>query len=337
MKNDPIVLSIVIVNWNAADALPKCIGSIAANTSNIPHEIIIVDNASADGSLDIIANMYPSVVLINNTRNDGFARANNQGFMVSKGEFILLLNPDTVLHDGAIARMISALNSHKDIGIIGPRVLDDDNTVSVYSKRKFPSISQEIADIFLLTKIMRGVRSVLMKISPKFKKEYERYFNKSEDVDRLQGCCMLMKRLTYKQLNGFDESVPMYLDDIDICFRAKKVGLRIYYYAEASIGHLCGHSTKKAKNYKMYNILNLYAHMFYYKKHFGFIKVMQFKLVIGLSIPYLIALDLFTIPFFAFSACKLKERFWILRKHISYFKLLFDDVSRILNLEYIGG
>ncbi len=183
--------------------------------------------------------------------------------------------------------------------------------------------------IFLLTKISETIKLLLSKFNAKIKNKINAYYSRSEECECLQGCCMLFRRDNFEKLNGFDESVPMYLDDIDICYRNRKRGLRNYYLAESEIVHIGQHSTRKSKHYKYYDVLAIESHLFYYKKHFGKKAVRLYKLLLILSVPYLLILDLISLPFFIFKR-KLNDRFWVFKKHVKYIEVIVFNHIRLI-------
>jgi GT2 family glycosyltransferase len=310
-------LSIIIVNWNGLGAIEDCLNSIYTNI-RISFEVIVIDNNSSDESVRIIREKFPQVKLLQEIRNTGFSRANNKGFSISSGEYILILNPDTVVLKDGVDRMIEFLSDHEEIGILGPKMFEKNGSVSSLAKRKLPNIPEDVEFLFLINRIKKKIRSVL-KIS-----DYNVYFDKSEECECLTGTCMLFRRSDFERLGGFDESVPMYLDDDDICYRNRSNGLKNFYFAEAAILHLHQYSTKKARNYKLYDVLGIQARLFYYKKHFGPKKALLFKILILLSIPYLLSLDFFTAPAFLYHNKK-AELGWIIKKHLKYFEIVFSD------------
>jgi GT2 family glycosyltransferase len=251
-------------------------------------------------------------------RNLGFSRANNKGFLKSTGDYILILNPDTIVIDNSIDRMIEFMSDNEEIGILGPKILEKNGNVSLLTKRKFPHIAEEMKNLFLINRIKKWIKNVL-KLSNNLE-----YFEKTGECECLSGSCMLFRRNVFKRLNGFDESIPMYLDDNDICYRNSLTGLKNYYFAEAKILHLHQYSTKKANNYKLFDILGMQAHMFYYQKHFGLKKVLLYKIIILLSVPYLLFLDFLSAPAFLFLNRK-SELGWVIRKHFKYVEIVFSN------------
>ncbi len=325
---DEIELSIIIVNWNGQAVLQGCLESIY-RTVRVPFEIIIVDNNSQDKSVSLIESKYPLVYLIKSKENLGFAKGNNIGFKNSRGSHILLLNPDTILLEDTLHLMLNFLKAHPDVGVVGPKAFNKDRTRWFDSRRRSPNIPQAFAELFLFKKLSNWLRIKLIKY-PSFRKRINRYYDTSGESEALEGGCFLVRRATYEKLNGFDEGVPMYLDDIDFFYRARKLGLKNYYLSQANMIHFGGHCTKQSKASKMYDILSLRAKLFFFKKHFGIGYVLLYKFLILVSIPYLLLLDLLSLPFFLPSK-GLAERGMVIKKHLKYFNLVIFNRIDVFN------
>lgn len=310
-------LSIIVVNWNAKDALRKCLKSIY-NTVNIPPEIIIIDNNSSDESASMIKTEFPNVLLLKQKKNLGFSKASNIGFKFSKGKYILFLNPDVILLKDSVNKMVKFLDIHPQAGIIGPKILREDGTIDFYQKRRFPTNFHHFLEIFLIKKLIDWSKKKLLA------KKKKPCYKKTGKCESLVGCCMLMKRETFTLMEGFDEQVPMYLDDIDICFRCREKGLDNFYLEEAKIIHIGQHSTKKARNYKMYDVLNIQAHKVFYRKHYSRMTVLLYSFIILLAIPYLLILDIISFPYFVFLG-RFNERLWVIKKHLRYIEVVLSD------------
>ena len=314
-----IELSVIIVNWNSADALRKCLAS-AYDTIDIPLEIIVIDNNSSDDSVVMIKREFPKAILITQSSNTGFSKANNEGFRASHGAYILVLNPDTVLLKGTVSRMIDFLKARADIGILGPKILKKDKMPDLTCKRKLPRISREFFTIFLLEKMLNKLKTEI----PYSRKAFYRYYEKSEECESLSGSCILFKREIFKRLGGFDESVPMYLDDIDICYRSRKMGLTNFYLANAEIMHIGKYSTNMVDYNKIYDVLARQAHLFYYRKHYGKVVEFVYRAILALSVPYLLILDTLCAPYFVLKGSA-GDFAWIVRKHFKYLKVAFSE------------
>jgi len=233
-----MVLSIIIVSWNVRDYLADCIESILENCRLLQYEIIVVDNASTDGTVDFIKNKYPRLVLIPNDTNKGFGYANNQGISRAKGRYLLFLNPDTIMKPNAVEKMLTFLEQNKDVGAIGPMLLNKDLTIQ-YSVRTFPTF--------------RGAlyRHTILRYFGLFKNHHEKWRMKDfkcdrlSDVDQLMGAAILTKKDLVLKVGGFDERFFMYYEEVDFCYRIKKAGYRIVFFPDVSIIHLGGKSARQ--------------------------------------------------------------------------------------------
>ncbi|MDD5772642.1 MAG: glycosyltransferase family 2 protein [bacterium] len=230
-------LTISIVNWNTKELLKNCLESIFQNYSGNDYEVIVVDNNSNDGSIEMLEKCFPRVKKIKNEYNAGFGKANNQAMAVCEGEYILILNPDIVIKKGSLEKMLDFLEKNESAGAAGAKLLNPDGTVQMKGfYRKFPSLMQ-----ILLFK------SVLYKIFRHFEGISSRYFeyqdiNNLHEVDQIPGACILVKREVYKKIGGFDEEYFIWYEDVDWCYRMKKAGWKLYYLPEAEITHYGGQS-----------------------------------------------------------------------------------------------
>ena len=234
-------LSVVIVNWNVQDLLRYCLASLSSvppTAPNLQTEIIVIDNASTDGSVEMIRAEFPHATLIANTENHGFAAANNQGIAAAKGRYVLLLNPDTeALGDGLVA-LVRFMDDQPDIGLVGPQLLYPDRHVQS-SRRRFPTL----ATLFLESTWLEPLapRSLL-----------RRYYvldqpdDAIQDVDWVVGAALLARRETIDQVGGLDEGFFMYSEELDWCRRIKAAGWRVAYSPAAQIIHHVGKSSDQA-------------------------------------------------------------------------------------------
>ncbi len=233
-------VSIIIVNYNVRYFLEVCLHSVYRALDNINGEVIVVDNNSVDDSCDMVRKQFPQTVLIENTANTGFSRANNQGFAVAKGEYILFLNPDTVVPEDFFGKMLDYMDRHPEAGGIGPRLIDGKGQYAPDSKKSFPTLS---VAIFKATGINK-----LFPRSPLFNKYYAPQIGEWETaaVEVLSGCCMMMRREAILAAGGaFDEDFFMYFEDGDLCYRIRKAGFSNIYFPEVTVIHYKGESTRK--------------------------------------------------------------------------------------------
>jgi GT2 family glycosyltransferase len=315
-------LSIIIVNWNAGGLICDCLKSVY-DTVKMPFEVIVVDNNSSDGSAELIAGKFPAVILIKQNINMGFPKANNMGFTCSSGDFLLFLNPDTVLLGDAVDAMVGFLETRPDVGILGPKIVDKNNNVSTATKAKLPSIPQDFLNLFLIQRMLGRVSGYVAARYPSLVKNRHAYHDLGGDCEFLSGCCLLMRREFFETLGGFDEILPMYMDDIDLCCRSLKSGKTNVYFPKAVIMHVGQATVKKADNYKLHGVLGLQSELFYYRKHFGARRVLSYKLIVMFNMPYRLLLDIITLPYFLLLG-RFKERAWVIKNHLMYFDLLVD-------------
>ncbi len=245
---EPLDLSIIIVNWNACDLLAQCLQSIYDTVSNLDFEVIVVDNASTDGSQAMIRQQFPRVRLIENDRNVGFARANNQALTVSRGRYFLLLNSDTIVLSPALEKMAQFADAHSEAGIIGCKLLNGDGSLQK-SWASFPTFWSE-----LLGRNFRARRQV----------EGEPFVY---EVDWVGGACLLVRPAAINEVGLLDESFFMYSEETDWCFRMKQHGWRVYYLASAGIVHLGGGSASRTSASQL---VRLYENKIrFFHKHYG--------------------------------------------------------------------
>jgi N-acetylglucosaminyl-diphospho-decaprenol L-rhamnosyltransferase len=259
-----MILSVVIVSYNVKFFLEQCLSSLKKaidGSSILSHhaEVFIVDNASADGSLDFLVTLYPEFRFIENDRNIGFAKANNKALSQCSGEFILFLNPDTILAEDSLDTCLSFLRSTPDTGAVGLRMIDGTGRYLRESKRGFPD---PMASFFKMTGFAR-----LFPRSKFFSAYYMGHLDerRSHAVDVLSGAFMMTKKTILDTIGGFDEQFFMYAEDIDLSYRIQQTGHQNYYLSQSTIIHFKGESTRKDFRYvKMfYTAMELFM-----KKHF---------------------------------------------------------------------
>lgn len=254
-------VSIVIVNWNTRDILRGCLRSIAAET-RMPHEVIVVDNASRDGSAAMVREEFPEVRLIANAENRGFAGANNQGLRIATGEKLLLLNPDTIILDGAIDTMAAWLDAHPDVGCVGCRVMETDARLQLTS----------FADPGPLNLAL--VEFGLQRMAPRHRfwgrAEYGDWDRAGErDVDVVSGMFMLLPRAVVDEVGLLDEAFFVYSEEADWCRRIRNAGWRCVYAPVARIIHLDGGSKSTVQVRSAMYVQMQKSKMHYLRKHHG--------------------------------------------------------------------
>jgi len=233
-------LSLIIVNYNVKEFVQNLLYSIEKARQNLSLEIFVVDNASDDGSVDVIREKFPYVNLIANKTNIGFGAANNLAMSKASGKYILLINPDTIVKEDTFTKMIGFFETHKDAGIAGCKVLNPDGSLQLACRRSFPGPWTSFTKV-------TGLSSIFPK-SRLFARYNLTYLdeNKSYEVDAVSGSFMMMSKDVYKKVGGFDEQFFMYGEDIDLCYRTQKEGYKVYYFHETEIIHYKGESTKRS-------------------------------------------------------------------------------------------
>jgi GT2 family glycosyltransferase len=286
-------VSIIIVNWNARDLIRPCLESIYRETRGVSFEVIVVDNLSSDGSVEMLRDDFPSVKLIASDVNRGFAGGNNVGMAVSTGRYLLLLNPDTLVRDNAIAKMVQFADVRPEAGVVGPRVLNMDGTL-----QRSCFLSPSVLNLLLST-------FGLHKLSPKssfFGREIMSWCPMTEErpVDVVSGCCMLVRRDAYRQVGGMDETYFMYFEETDWCYRIREAGWQVVYTPGAEITHLGGACTERVKSDMMAQ--HAASLLLFFRKHKG-------------TLAYLVA-------------CLLQTVFFLLRMPFWLFQALFSTRRR---------
>src|SRR5271157_1824567 len=232
-------LSVVIVNWNSAEYVIPCVFSIYTQTKNVEFEIIVVDNGSADDSCRVIQERCPSVKLVRSPKNIGFARANNLGFQHSSGRILLFLNPDTELRGPAISLMHACLDSSADIGVLGCRLLNSDQSVQTSCIQPFPTILNQVVDIERLRQV--SPRLKLWGMRPLFDPDH----GKVVGVEAVSGACQMIRREVFEKVGLFSTDYFMYVRDLDLCYKVREIGKKVCYLGAATIVHHGGQSSSK--------------------------------------------------------------------------------------------
>jgi GT2 family glycosyltransferase len=237
-------LSICILTLKAKDFLRDCLLSIYARTHAVSFEIVVVDNNSQDGTVEMLPNEFPAVRLLTTDHNAGYARPNNRALAASGGEFALLLNPDTVVLPGALDWLVAFMQSHPDVGICGPKVLNRDGSLQKQCRRSFATPW----DLFCY---FSGLAALFPKSSL-----FGRYLMTYADedatlpVDAVSGSCMLIRRAVIDQIGLLDEQFFAYQEDADYCFRARQAGWAVYYCPAAQIVHYGGMGGSRVDPYR---------------------------------------------------------------------------------------
>jgi GT2 family glycosyltransferase len=259
-SSPPPKVSVIIVNYNSREFILLALESLFRAARHTATEIIVVDNASTDESVEQIGNIFPEVQLIKNTKNLGFAAANNIGIKQSAGEYILLINPDTVVPENLFEKMIRFMQQTPDAGAMGCKILNADGSFSVDSRHSVPSPVTALwrqlgLDRFFPKSRIFG-RYNLTYLDP----------DKTYPVDAVSGSFMFIRRTAVEKTGLLDEDYFMYCEDVDYCYRLNRSGWKVYYYPEISILHFKGESTPG----NSFRYSRIFSHSLYlfYRKHF---------------------------------------------------------------------
>ena len=257
-QSKSIDLSVIIVSYNVEHFLHLCLESVYAAINNINAEIIVIDNASADNSVEMMRKKFPSTRVISNVDNLGFGKANNKAAKLAKGRYVCILNPDTIVSQKTFEEFIQFHEANPTIGISGPQMIDGTGQFLLESKRGLPTLK---AAVFKSLGLFR--------LSARFFGQYYNLSlpqNQNGKTDVLTGAFMFMRKRLYDQLEGFDENFFMYGEDIDISHRSLKLGYTNFYFSQSKVIHFKGESTPKNKAYekRFFNAMS-----YYYNKNFS--------------------------------------------------------------------
>jgi len=251
-----MVFSIIIVNYNTKNLAKKCLNSIFANCSDSDFEIIVIDNDSRDGSVEMLNNEFGAKIkLIINKNNIGFGPANNQGARIAQGKYLFFLNSDTLIKENILTPLNSYLKNHEQVAIASPKLLLDNGDEQEYAYGKFPTLFRGIAEKFKKFKIDK--KAIL-------------------EVDWVSGAALIVRKDVFQKVKSFDEKFFMYFEDIDLCKCIKNLNYKIVVFPQVAIIHLGGKSISKFKKRKEYYYK---SQNYFYKKHYGRLKMNIMRLI----------------------------------------------------------
>jgi GT2 family glycosyltransferase len=238
-----VTLSVIIVNYNVKYFLEQCLCSVGKAIEKIEGEVFVVDNNSTDGSIEYLQSKFPGVKFIANNENEGFGKANNKALSLAKGKYILFLNPDAIVAEDSFEKCISFLESNKNTGALGVKMIDGSGTFLKESKRGFPSAWTSFCKLCGLTALFPHAKT--------FSKYYLGNLSEKENqvIDVVSGAYLFVRKGTLDKTGGFDEQFFMYAEDIDLSYRIQQSGFLNYYFSETTIIHFKGESTKKDLRY----------------------------------------------------------------------------------------
>ncbi len=283
-------VSILIVSWNVSALLAQCLESVIAapvsldesQPNSLQAEIIVVDSASADNTVQMLCQRFPQVRLIVQSENVGFTRSNNIALKEARGRYLLLLNPDTQIAADAITNMVAYLDQHPAVGIVGPHTLNDDGSTQS-TRRRFPNFWIGLFE-----------STWLQPYAPKSLLNY--YYvtdgtapHETMEVDWVQGSAMMARREVYEQIGGLDEGYIMYSEELDWCKRAKNAGWRVVFLGEAKIIHYGGKSSEQAVARS--HILFQQSKLRYFRKYHGWLTAQALRLFLLLNYLFQLAIE----------------------------------------------
>jgi GT2 family glycosyltransferase len=265
-------LSIIIVNWNTRDLLDRCLKDVCAHAGKLKYEIIVVDNASSDDSVDMLRQQYPQVQVIENKENGGFSKANNLGIQQARGRYYLLLNTDSFVHAGALETMVKFMDDKPNAGAGGCRLYYEDGSLQ-RSCTAFPTLATELWQALWLDRLFP--RSLV------FGKYWMTYwdFNDTRQVDSIIGAFMMLRREAMAEVGLLDEGYFMYSEEVDLCYRLKKTNWKVYFTPKATATHIWGGTSKRIQEKTTF--LRLYeSRMRFFRKHYGRLPAFLFKIIL---------------------------------------------------------
>ena len=268
-------VSAVIVNWNTRDYLRECLQSLEQTAIGELLETIVVDNASGDGSADMVAREFPGVTLIRSSRNLFYAAGNNLGVAEASGEYLLILNPDTEALGDAVAQLRGFLDEHPEASAVAPRLVHPDGSAQS-SVRLFPTPLNVLIEVTRLSRLAPRSRVL---------GAYRMgWWDQSEvrEVDQPMTSCLLVRRSKWEALRGMDEGFPMFFNDVDLCYRLKQSGGSLYFLPTARVLHHVGASTRQVKR-EMIVASHRGLERFYRKHYLGRVPFWVYLIVVAVS------------------------------------------------------
>jgi GT2 family glycosyltransferase len=254
MQMKTAVVSIILVNYNGADVVLDCLRSLLKYLHTIPYEIIVVDNASTDGSAALISEHFPTIQVLKQKDNQGFGTGNNVGAKQAKGEFLFFLNTDTLLTSDVLPPLVMLMKEHPEIGVIGTKLLNADGSLQL-------SIASEIS----IAGEYQTLKQLKQYTVPQQQKTIEQKFAQTQVVDIVIGAAFFIRRALFEALKGFDEAFFMYFEESDLCQRVRDRGWQVLYTPDVSIIHLGGYSVGKVSDRMRLEYRR--SQLYYYQKH----------------------------------------------------------------------
>lgn len=252
-------VSICIVSWNTRNYLEACLQSIREAPDRVTREVIVVDNASSDDSADMVQALYPDVTLIANAENVGYAAANNQAIAAARGEHILLLNPDIIVHPGALAALLAVLHERPRAGAVAPRLLLPDGSVQA-SCRSFPGPDVVWYEALGLSRLFPRSR-----VFGKYRMTWWDYDDERQ-VEQPMASALMLRGEALREVGGMDEDFPIFFNDVDLCWRLREAGWEIWFTPKATMDHVGGAATSQVRRRMLLESHTSFVR--FYRKHY---------------------------------------------------------------------
>jgi len=266
-----IDLSIIIVSWNVRELLERALDCVYQTVRASSFEVIVVDNASEDGSVAMVRKRFPAAQIVVNTENIGFGRANNQAAALARGRYLLLLNPDAFVHERAVDRLVAFMDAHPTAGAAGPRLLYEDGRLQ-RSATAFPTVLTELWTTLGLDRAFPR--------HPVFGCYQMTYWAMDDlrPVDALMGACLIVRRDLVERIGLFDEQFFMYSEEVDLCYRIQQAGLATYYLPDVAATHIWGGSSRLVPTQTFLRLFH--SRVQFFRKHYGAAKANLYKTVL---------------------------------------------------------
>jgi len=274
-------ITVIIVNWKVRDLLEQSLKSILLNKDGLSLEIYVVDNDSRDGTSEMIMMEYPEIKVIAMPRNLGFAKANNIAIKQAKGEYIFLLNPDTEVKPNFFKNIYNYMETHPEIGIAGPKILNEDGSIQ-QSIRRLPDIFSQILILLKLRNIL-GEKNLLRNY---FLANFD--YSREQEVEQIMGAAMMIRRDVFEKVGLFDEGFFVWFEEVDLCNRARAAGFKIKYYPGAELLHAGGKSFGQKSMVRKQLIFDK-SLLYYFFKHKPLWQVVLLAIFIPINILLTIA------------------------------------------------
>lgn len=268
-------VSVVIINWKSKDYLRQCLNSLQATAKSVSYEVIVADNASFDGSREMVETNFPGVRFLQYRKNYGFGRANNIAFREASGEHVLFLNPDTELLTDAVGGMSTFLRHNPAYGAAGCRLRNGDGSIQMTCARGFPTVRRQFNELAMLNRLFPW--------SPAFETVELRHWDHrdSRDVECISGACMMVRAEDFRELGGYDEQFFMYGEDVDLCYRLRKAGKSMRYLAGEQVTHFGGGSSAAAGETYRSALRQRDANYYFMRKHYGALRSLGYRAAVG--------------------------------------------------------